>query len=53
LKRSAGPAKWRETIMTDDIATSARLMKIVEAAAQEFERQGVAEVLANHRPCVF
>jgi hypothetical protein len=33
--------------MTDDIATSARLMKIVEAAAQEFERQGVAEVLAN------
>jgi hypothetical protein len=33
--------------MTDDIATAARLIKIVDAAVQEFERQGVAEVLAN------
>jgi hypothetical protein len=33
--------------MTDDIATTARLMKIAEAAVDEFERQGVAEVLAN------
>jgi hypothetical protein len=33
--------------MTDDIATAARLIKIVDAAVQEFERQGVAEVLTN------
>jgi hypothetical protein len=33
--------------MTDDIATTARLMKIAEAAVDEFDRQGVAEVLAN------
>jgi hypothetical protein len=33
--------------MTDDIATTARLMKIAEVAVDEFDRQGVAEVLAN------
>jgi hypothetical protein len=33
--------------MTDDIATTARLMKIVDAAVEEFERQGVAEALSN------
>jgi hypothetical protein len=33
--------------MRDDIATAARLMKIVEAAVEEFERQGVAEALSN------
>jgi hypothetical protein len=33
--------------MTDDIATTARLMKIADAAIEEFERQGVAEALSN------
>ena len=33
--------------MTDDIATTARLMKIADAAVEEFDRQGVAEVLSN------
>ena len=30
-----------------DAATTARLMNVAEAAVEEFERQGVAEVLAN------
>jgi hypothetical protein len=34
-------------IMTDDIATTARLMKIADAAVEEFDQQGVAEVLSN------
>jgi hypothetical protein len=33
--------------MTDETATIARLMNIAEAAVAEFDRQGVAEVLAN------
>ena len=33
--------------MTDDIATTARLMKIADAAVEEFDRQGVAEVLSE------
>jgi hypothetical protein len=33
--------------MKDDIATAARLMNIVAAAVEEFERQGVADVLDN------
>ncbi|SHI08444.1 hypothetical protein [Bradyrhizobium erythrophlei] len=33
--------------MTDDIATTARLMKIADAAVEEFDRQGVAEELSN------
>jgi hypothetical protein len=41
------PEQMTETIMRDDIATTARLMKIVEAAVDEFERQGVAEALSN------
>jgi hypothetical protein len=33
--------------MTDSASETARLMKIVEAAVAEFDRQGVAEALAN------
>jgi hypothetical protein len=33
--------------MADQTAETARLMKVCEAAVDEFERQGVAEVLAN------
>jgi hypothetical protein len=33
--------------MTDDIATTAHMMKFAEAAVEEFERQGVAEALSN------
>jgi hypothetical protein len=33
--------------MTDETAMTARLMNIAEAAVAEFDRQGVAEVLAN------
>jgi hypothetical protein len=33
--------------MSDDAATTARLMKVAEVAVEEFDRQGVAEVLAN------
>jgi len=33
--------------MPDETATTARLMKVVEAAVDEFERQGVAEALSN------
>jgi hypothetical protein len=33
--------------MPDETATTARLMKVADAAVDEFERQGVAEVLAN------
>jgi hypothetical protein len=36
-----------ETIMTDETARTARLMNVAEAAVEEFDRQGVAEVLAN------
>jgi hypothetical protein len=33
--------------MADQTAETARLMKIVDAAVEEFERQGVAEALSN------
>jgi len=33
--------------MADETAETARLMKVAEAAVEEFDRQGVAEVLAN------
>jgi hypothetical protein len=33
--------------MTDESARVARLMNVADAAVAEFERQGVAEVLAN------
>jgi hypothetical protein len=33
--------------MPDETAMTARLMKVAEAAVEEFDRQGVAEALAN------
>jgi hypothetical protein len=33
--------------MNDKTAKTARLMKVAEAAVEEFARQGVAETLAN------
>jgi Holliday junction resolvasome RuvABC DNA-binding subunit len=33
-------------IMTDEIANTARLMKVAEAVVHELDRQGVAEALA-------
>jgi len=33
--------------MTDETAKSARLLKVVDAVVAEFERQGVAEALAD------
>jgi hypothetical protein len=35
--------------VTDEAANVARQMKVAEAAVAEFDRQGVAEVLANLR----
>jgi hypothetical protein len=35
--------------MTDEAANVARQMKVAEAAVAEFDRQGVAEVLAELR----
>jgi hypothetical protein len=34
-------------IMTDEIANTARLMKVAEAVVDELDRQGVAEALAS------
>jgi Holliday junction resolvasome RuvABC DNA-binding subunit len=33
--------------MKDETAKTARLMKVAEAAVEEFERQGVVEAMAN------
>jgi hypothetical protein len=33
--------------MNDETAKTARLMKVAEAAVEEFDRQGVAEAMAN------
>jgi hypothetical protein len=33
--------------MTDETATTARLIKVMDEIIRELERQGVAEVLAN------
>jgi hypothetical protein len=33
--------------MTDSVADTARLMKVVDALIIEFERQGIAEALAD------
>jgi hypothetical protein len=33
--------------MKDETAITARLMKVAEAAVEEFDRQGVAEAMAN------
>ncbi|SHI03426.1 hypothetical protein [Bradyrhizobium erythrophlei] len=33
--------------MTDEIANTARLMKVAEAVVDELDRQGVAEALAS------
>jgi hypothetical protein len=33
--------------MTDETARTSRLMNVAEAAVEEFDRQGVAEVLSN------
>ena len=35
--------------MTDETAKAARLLKVVDAVVAEFERQGVAEALADLR----
>jgi hypothetical protein len=35
------------SIMTDDAAEEARLMKVTEAAIVELDRQGVAEAMAD------
>jgi hypothetical protein len=35
--------------MSDETAEIARLMKVVDALIEEFDRQGVAEVLTNLR----
>jgi hypothetical protein len=35
--------------MKDETAKTARLMKVAEAAVEEFDRQGVAEAMANLR----
>jgi hypothetical protein len=35
--------------MQDETARTARLMKVAEAAVEEFDRQGVAEAMANLR----
>jgi hypothetical protein len=34
--------------MRDETAMTARLMRVVEAVVDELNRQGVAEVMANH-----
>jgi hypothetical protein len=33
--------------MKDEAAKTARLMKVAEAAVEEFDRQGVAEAMSN------